>query len=289
MSKKILAALLILALVCCSKKGHIVIASKNFSEQVILGELLAQQIERRTGLTVDRKLNLGGTFICHKALVAGEIDAYVEYTGTALTAILKREPKTNSADVYKEVRDAYLKMFHLQWTEPLGFNNTFAMIVRGQDARTDGIRTISQAAPYAPRWIAGFGYEFMERKDGFPGLAAAYGLKFSQPPKVMDLTLTYKALAGKQLDFIAGNSTDGLISKLDLFVLEDDKHYFPPYDAAPVIRERTLKEYPAIRGALKELGGTISEDTMRKMNYEVDGEHRDVKKVVADFLAGIRK
>ena len=199
MKKKFLLLFLVFLSVLCGKTDHIVIASKNFSEQVLLGEILAQQIERRTGLIVDRKLNLGGTFICHKALVAGEIDGYVEYTGTALTAILKRDPMTDSATVYKTVRDAYEQMFHLTWTESLGFNNTFAMIIRGEDARKDGIQTISQAAPFAPHWTAGFGYEFMERKDGFPGLASTYGLKFSQPPKVMDLTLTYKAVAGKQL------------------------------------------------------------------------------------------
>jgi osmoprotectant transport system substrate-binding protein len=282
--RRVLLILLIVSSICCSGSDKIVVASKNFSEQVILGELIAQQIERRAHLPVERKLNLGGTFICHNAIVAGQIDAYVEYTGTALTAILKRNPMNDPSAVYKEVQQAYRKQYALEWTPPLGFNNTFAMIIRADDAKRLGIRTLSEAAKFTPQWKAGFGYEFMERKDGFPGLAAAYGLKFPDPPKVMDLTLTYKAVAEHKVDFIAGNSTDGLISKLNLFVLEDDKHYFPPYQAAPVIRMETLKKYPRVAEALQELSGKISEEQMRAMNYEVDGEHKDVKQVVARFL-----
>jgi len=280
--------LLLLLCVSCSDKHGIVIGSKNFSEQVILGELFAQYIEEATGVPVERKLNLGGTFVCHKAMTAGELDLYVEYTGTALTAILKRPPRSDPEAVYQEVKQAYHDQFHLEWTEPLGFNNTFAIIIRGDEARRLGIKTISQAAQYTPQWKAGFGYEFMERKDGFPGLAQTYGLKFADPPKVMDLTLTYRAAAEKHVDFIAGNSTDGIISKLDLVVLEDDKHYFPPYEAAPVVREETLQKTPGLREALKKLGGKISEDQMRTLNYQVDVEHKDVKQVVRDFLKNIK-
>ncbi|HJZ12822.1 MAG TPA: glycine betaine ABC transporter substrate-binding protein [Acidobacteriota bacterium] len=276
-----------LAFYGCAKTDQIVVVSKNFGEQVLLGELLAQHIEKKTGISVQRKLHLGGTFICHEALKSGEADLYVEYTGTALTAILKKAPKTDRDVVYNEVKKAYQDRFDLEWTEPLGFNNTFAIIIRDEEAKRLGIQTISEASRHTPQWKAGFGYEFMERKDGFPGLAAAYGLKFSQPPRVMDLTLTYRAIAEKQVDFIAGNSTDGIISKLKLFVLKDDKHYFPPYDAAPVVRSEVLRRHPQIRTALKELAGKISEEEMRKMNYLVDGEHKDVKVVAADFLKSL--
>jgi osmoprotectant transport system substrate-binding protein len=282
----VLLFLLVCLISSCSRKDKIVVGSKNYSEQVILGELLAQQIEKVTGIPVERNLNLGGTFICHEALISGKIDTYVEYTGTAFTAILKRNPKSDPAEVYRETKAAYQERWKLDWTEALGFNNTFAIIIRGNDARTLHLQTISQAAQYTPKWKAAFGYEFMERKDGYAGLAATYGLKFAKPPGVMDLALTYRAVAEKQVDLIAGNSTDGLISKLDLFVLEDDKHYFPPYQAAPVIRMETLNKFPKVKDALRELGGKISEEQMRNMNYQVDSEHKEVKQVVADFLAG---
>jgi osmoprotectant transport system substrate-binding protein len=281
---KYLSLIVVVLLVCCSQEKKLVIASKNFSEQVILGELLSQYIEQKMKLPVERKLNLGGSFICHKALEAGQIDAYVEYTGTAYTAILKRAPKNDPAAVLAETREAYRKDFDAEWTAPLGFNNTFAMIIRGEDARRLGIRTLSESAKYTPQWKAAFGYEFMERKDGFPGLSQTYGLKFAEQPKIMDLTLTYKAVAEKQVDFIAGNSTDGLIPKLDLFVLEDDKRYFPPYQAAPVVRRETLKKFRGLEETLNQLGGKITEEEMRQMNYAVDVEHRDVKQVVAEFL-----
>jgi len=271
----------------CSRTDRIVVGSKNFTEQVILGELLAQQIEGRTNLRVDRKLNLGGTLICHQALVAGQIDTYVEYTGTALTAVLKEPPSNDSARVYDTVRGAYKNQFGIEWTEPLGFNNTFAIIVRKADAQALKLKTISDAAPQTAHWTAGFGYEFIEREDGYTGLAKTYGLRFPSPPRVMDLGITYKAAAEKQVDFIAGNSTDGLIDALGLVVLEDDKHYFPPYDAVPLVRDAVVAKHPEVRQALKELGGKISEDQMRRLNYAVDGEHKDVKEVVREFLSSL--
>jgi glycine betaine/choline ABC-type transport system substrate-binding protein len=268
---------------CGSSEKSIVVGSKNFTEQVILGELLAQHIEAKTNLKVDRRLNLGGTFVCHQAITAGEIDAYAEYTGTAFTAILKHEPITDPKEVYQRVKQEYISQFGVEWTEPLGFNNTFAIIVRGEDARRLNLNTISQAAQHTPRWRAGFGYEFMERADGFSGLAKAYGLKFAESPRIMDLGLMYRALNEKQVDLVAGNSTDGLIASLDLVVLEDDRHYFPPYEAAPVVRQQTLQRHPELREALRQLGGAISEEDMRRLNYAVDGEHRDVKQVVQEF------
>ena len=286
-SRILCLACIVVSLSACSPAERIVIGSKNFTEQVILGELLAQQIERKTSVPVERKLNLGGGIICHQALVAGQIDAYAEYTGTALTTILKEPPSNDPMTVYERVRSEYKKRFDVDWTEPLGFNNTFAIIVRKSDAAASNLKTISDAAPQTAHWVAGFGYEFIEREDGYPGLVKTYDLRFPKPPRVMDLGLTYKAIAGRQVDFIAGNSTDGLIDALGLVVLEDDKHYFPPYDAVPLVRGAVVMKHPEVREALKELGGKISPDAMRRMNYAVDGEHKDVKEVVREFLAGI--
>ena len=283
---KLLGILLIGLLVSsCSSPDRIVVGSKNFTEQVILGEMLAQQIERTTGLQVDRRLNLGGTLVCHQALIAGQIDTYVEYTGTGLTAILKQPPVNDPARVHEIVKAGYQNQFGVEWAEALGFNNTFAIIMRKADAARLNIRTISDAAPHTATWSAGFGYEFIEREDGYPGLARAYGLRFPSAPRVMDLGLTYRAVADGQIDFIAGNSTDGLIDALGLVVLEDDKHYFPPYDAVPLIRQAVVESHPEVREALRALGGMISAEEMRRLNYAVDGERRDVKEVVREFLA----
>jgi glycine betaine/choline ABC-type transport system substrate-binding protein len=252
---------------------------------VILGELLAQQIERTTHLTVERRLNLGGTFICHQALVAGQIDAYVEYTGTALTAILKKPVSTDAKQVFDTVRKEYQDQFKIEWTEPLGFNNTFVIVVRGDDAQKLNLKTISDAAPFSGKWVAGFGYEFIEREDGYPGLSKLYNLHFPAAPRVMDLGLTYRALASGQVDVIAGNSTDGLIDTLHLLALEDDRHYFPPYDAVPLLREEVARKHPEVRKAFAALAGKITESDMRRLNYQVDGEHRDVAAVVREFLS----
>jgi len=282
--KLIVTLVLIPAVYSCSRPDRIVVGSKNFTEQVILGELIAQQIERQAHLPVDRRLNLGGTLICHQAIVAGQIDTYVEYSGTSLTAILKEPVTSDSRQVYDRVKAVYRDRWNIEWTAPLGFNNTFVIIIRGSDAEKFKVRTISDAASQTTHWTAGFGYEFIERQDGFPGLARLYDLQFPSPPKVMDLGLTYKALASNQVDVIAGNSTDGLIDSLHLFPLEDDKHYFPPYDAVPLIREEVIQKHPEIRKALQDLGGKVSEQDMRRMNYAVDGEHRAVADVVREFL-----
>ncbi len=283
-SKLLCLAMVAAGLWSCSRADRVVVGSKNFTEQVILGEMLAQQIERKTQLPVERKLNLGGTLVCHEALTAGQIDAYVEYTGTGLTAILKEAPVKGSNLAYQAVKAAYKSRFGIEWTEPLGFNNTFAIIVRKSDAEQFRLKTISDAAPRTAGWVAGFGYEFIEREDGYPGLAKTYNLRFPSAPRVMDLGLTYKAVADHQLDLIAGNSTDGLIDALGLVVLEDDKNYFPPYDAVPLVRDAVVMKHPEVREALRALAGRVSEEQMRAMNYAVDGEHKDVKQVVKEFL-----
>src|SRR5580693_291654 len=269
---------------CGSERNTIVVGSKNFSEQALLGEILAQHIEARTHLPVTRRFYLAGSYICQQALLAGRIDTYVEYTGTALTAILHDPLESNPSAVFGRVQSEYQKRFGLEVLPSLGFNNTFAIVVRGEDARRLNLKTISDAAPYTPRWRAGFGYEFMERSDGYPGLARPYGLSFSGAPRILDLGLLYRALLEKQVDLVAGNSTDGLLSARDLVMLEDNKHYFPPYEAVPIVRNDTLARYPEVRTALLELSGKINDAEMRKMNYEVDGEHRDIADVAREFL-----
>lgn len=278
-----IAAVLLAA--ACSGRPSVTVAGKNFTEQDILGEIVAQQIERRTGLAVDRRLHLGGSFVAHEALAAGQVDVYVEYTGTALVAILGQAVVRDADTALARVRAAYRERFGAEWLAPLGFENTFAMIVRARDAERLGIRTLSEAAARAPRWRAGFGYEFIERQDGWPGLSRAYGLALAGAPRVMDLGLTYRAVADSQVDLIAGNSTDGQIEALHLAVLADDRHYFPPYQAAPVARSATLRRYPALRRALEELAGVISDSAMRRMNYLVDVEHQEPSVVARAFLA----
>jgi osmoprotectant transport system substrate-binding protein len=277
---------ILLALTACgpSRENRIVVGSKNFTEQLILGELIAQEIENKTHLPVERRFYLAGTYICHQAILGGRIDIYPEYTGTALTAVLKETPSADREKVYNQVKTEYEKRFNLAVGEPFGFNDTFAIEVRGEDARKLGLQTISQAATYTPNWRAGFGYEFMERPDGYKGLAATYNLHFADNPRIMDLGLLTRALKDKQVDLIAGNTTDGLIPALDLFVLEDDKHYFPPYEAVPIIRQETLRRHPEVKQALDDLAGKISDQEMRQLNYAVDGQHRDVKQVVREFL-----
>jgi osmoprotectant transport system substrate-binding protein len=261
-----------------------VIGSKNFTESLVLGELLAQQIEAHTHLKVERRFYLAGTYICQQAILAGRIDIYPEYTGTALTAILKQKVAGDRTEVYPRVKGEYEAHLGLTLGPPFGFNDTFAMEIRGDDARRLNLKTLSQATAFAPQWRAGFGYEFMERPDGYAGLAAAYGLHFAAPPRIMDLGLLAPALKDHQIDIAAGNATDGLIPALDLFVLEDDRHYFPPYEAVAVIRQQTLQQHPEVAQAVAELGDKISDQEMRNLNYALDGQHRDVKDVAHEFL-----
>ena len=261
----------------------IVVGSKNFTEQVILGEIVAQAIERDTGLPVVRRLNLGGTLICERALASGDIDVYVEYTGTALTAVFRQPAASDPRTVTARVRELYAATGRTLLS-PLGFNNTFAILIRGKDARALALRTIGDAAKVAPRWKAGFGYEFLERPDGYAGLARAYGLRFGEPPRVMDLTLTYRALASGQVDLIAGDATAGLIAALDLFQLEDDRQYFPPYDAVPVARSEMLLRHPEVRRALDGLGGRITAEAMRWMNAAADAGREDPAAIARRFL-----
>jgi osmoprotectant transport system substrate-binding protein len=254
------------------------------TEQAVLGELLAQRIERAAHLPVERRFYLAGTYICHQALLAGRADLYVEYTGTALTAVVKDPPMTGAQAVFDRVRSEYASRWGLVVLPSLGFDNSFAVVVRGDDARRYRLSTLSAAAAQTPHWRLGIGYEFMERPDGYAGLVKAYGFKFREPPRFMDLGLLYRALEEHQVDVVVGNSTDGLIAALGLVALDDDRQYFPPYDAVPVVRQEALREFPGLREALTGLAGRITADDMRRMNYAVDGQHRDAAEVVGEFL-----
>jgi glycine betaine/choline ABC-type transport system substrate-binding protein len=283
---RLTAALAAAALLGCGKtKPDLVVGSKNFTESLLLGELAAQQIERRLHTPVTRRLSLGGTLLAHEALVAGKLDLYPEYTGTALTGVLKEAPAGDAAAVLRQVSDAYRARFHLEWLKPLGFDDTFAMVIRGADARAEKLTTLSEAARRPSGWALGVGYEFLTRPDGLPGLQKVYALPLREPPRSMDLGLLYRALEEKQVDMVAANATDGLLSVKDFAVLADDKRFFPPYEAAYVVRAAALERVTGLRAALEELSGALDAKTMRSLNQEVDGAHRRPADVVAAFLA----
>ncbi len=286
MRPALLLCVLLAATGCAPPRAdHPVIGAKNFTEQVVLGELMAQEIEAHTQLKVERRFYLAGSYICQQALMAGRIDAYPEYTGTALTAILKQPLDRDPDRVLRTVKDLYQQKYQIDVLPPLGFENTFAMVVRGEDARRLQLSTLSQAARYAPGWRLGVGYEFEERPDGLKGLSAAYNLRFKDSPRVMDLGLLYRALNANQVDIVAGNSTDGAIAAFGLKVLADDRHYFPPYQAVPIVRDVALRRWPPMRDALLLLSGRVTADDIRAMNEAVDGQHRDPAEVVRAFRA----
>ena len=277
--------LTLIALTACAppRSSHIVIGAKNFTEQVLLGELLAQEIEASGGGPVERRFWLAGSYLCQQALLSDRIDAYVEYTGTALTAILKQPLNRDPAQVDATITRLYAQRYSIRVFPSLGFNDTFAMVIRGDDARRLHLRTITDIAPLAPKWRLGVGYEFAERPDGLRGLSAAYHLHFLGDPRTMELGLLYRSLAAHQVDIVAGNSTDGAIRALDFTALDDNLHYFPPYEAVPLVREDSLRRWPQIAIALNRLANKITADDMRAMNLAVDAQHRDPADVVRNF------
>ena len=272
----------------CGSGPRVVVGSKNFAEQLLLGEIAAQQIERRLNIRVERKLQIGGTMLAHEALVKGDIDVYPEYTGTALTAVLKQQVNADPALVLDEVRSGY-KKWGLRWMDPLGFDDTFAMMVTRQDADERHIHTLSEAGAYSPGWKLGAGYEFVERPDGLAGLKKAYGLKLRENVRTMDLGLLYAALDQHQVDLAAANFTDGQLSDKKFVALKDDKHYFPPYQAAFVVREASLQRVPGLEAALKELSGALTTEEMRNLNHQLEGLHQPGPKVAAEWLARLKK
>ncbi len=269
---------------CVSHKDQLSVGSKNFTEQLILGEILKQSLEGVCHMSVDGRFYLAGTYICQQAILSRRIDTYVEYTGTALAAILKQTASGDSQAVYEQVKREYTQRLHLDVMPSLGFNNSFAMVMRGDEARRLGLTTLSQLAPIAPKLRLGVGYEFLERQDGYKGLVATYNLHFAESPRVMDLGLLYRALQNNSVNIVAGNNTDGLIKALDFVVLEDDKHYFPPYDAVPIVNPALFTKCPQAKEVFTKLAGSITADRMRAMNYAVDGEKKDAAEVAKEFL-----
>jgi len=281
--------LLLIALLttACSSSPRIVVGSKNFTEQVVLGEVVAQQIERRLGVEVDRKLDLGGTLLAHEALRGGSIDLYPEYTGTALTAILKQPIVRDAKTAFGTVSQGY-RAWGIEWLPPLGFNDSFAMVVRTDMARAQNLRNLSDAARRPQPWRLGVGYEFTQRPDGLAGLVKTYGLHLEGQPVAMDLGLLYPALRSQKVEMAAANATDGMLAHREFTVLDDDLHYFPPYECAILIRADTLQRFPRLKETLAELSGRISDASMRQMNELVDVEHKSATEVARDFLAAIK-
>jgi len=280
-----LVLILCAALAACSApRPAIVVGSKNFTEQVILGEIVAAQIERRLGVPVERKLNLGGTLLAHEALRSGAIDLYPEYTGTALTQILRRPIERDAETVRRAVADGY-RPWHIAWLAPLGFNDTFAMVVLAARAREHGVHTLSDAARQS--WKLGVGYEFTQRPDGLKGLVATYGLRLDGDPVTMDLGLLYAALRTNAIDMAAANATDGMLGRDEFLVLDDDRHYFPPYECAIALRDDTAQRFPGLEAALRALSGKIDDAAMRRMNAQVDVEHRAPAEVAREFVQGL--
>jgi glycine betaine/choline ABC-type transport system substrate-binding protein len=280
---------LLLWLAGCASSGAkhtITVGSKNFTEQVVLGEIVAQHLEHRLHQTVQRRLNLGGTLLAHEAVLNGGIDLYPEYTGTALAAVLKQPLNTDPATVLSNVRSAYASQFHVDWLDPLGIDDSFAMVISGAEARAKRLNTLTDAAASGQSWKLGVGYEFEQRTDGLAALNKAYSLKWSGSPKTMDLGLLYKALEQNQVTMIAANATDGLLSKMDLKLLADDKHAFPPYQVCIAARQDSMRDTTGLREALSELSGKFTNQKMQELNFEVDGRHRPVAEVAAGFLKG---
>jgi osmoprotectant transport system substrate-binding protein/osmoprotectant transport system permease protein len=264
-----------------ASQTRVIVGSKDFTESIILAEIVSQLLEKQ-GVPVERRYEMVGN-VPHESLISGQLDLYPEYTGTAFTAILHHPPLTDPRAVYAQVKKEYDEKFGVEVSPPLGFENTFAMLIRGSDARQLKLTRISDIRPYAPKWRAGFGQDFMSRADGYPGFSKAYGLKFAET-REMDLSLTYIALSSKQVDLIAGNSTEGRIAKLDLVQLEDDKHYFPPYEAVYLVGKQSMTRVPTLRNILDTLQGHLSTDEMRLLNYEVDGNKKNPREVVQQWL-----
>jgi len=285
---KICGCLIFFALLaaCSRPQKTIIVGSKNFTEQVLLGEIISQRLENHLpGVRIERRLNLGGTLLAHQALIAKEIDLYPEYTGTAFTNVLKlTDPTTDAAVVLERVRNEYSTKMRLEWLDPLGFNNTFAMAVRGADARARHLATLSDAAADPKGFVLGAGYEFLQRPDGYGMLNQAYAIDWTSAPKSMDLGLVYTALTQNKVSMVAGSATDGMLSALDITVLKDDKQAFPPYQACIVVRADALAAYPVLRDVLGQLSGKFSTDSMQKLNFEIDGKHRQVRDVAREFL-----
>ena len=289
MKKKLIAALLASVLLapalsaCSSSAKKVTIGSMYFTENKLLAEMEAQLIEKNTDISVERKFNMDGSPICFQALKSGQVDIYPEYTGTALMTLLKLPVDSDPDSVYKTVSDEFEKQFQLSWLEPLGFNNTYAVAVTQEYAEKNNLKTVSDLVPLSKGLVFGGEHQFFDRNDGYDGLIKTYGLAFKETSK-MDVSLKYQALSQNKIQATDAFTTDGQLKALKLVCLEDDKHFFPPYYAAPVVRDDALKKYPELKDVLNKLGGQIDETTMQELNYKVDNEKQSVGSVATDFL-----
>jgi osmoprotectant transport system substrate-binding protein len=290
--KKTLAGIVVFLSLCgCARhESHpaIRVGSKNFTEQVVLGEIVAQHLEHRLHRSVERDVNLGGTLLAHQALLSHQIDLYPEYTGTALAAVLKDPIDSDPAAVLARVRAEYRRRFQIEWLDPLGIDDSFAMVVSGSEARAHKLETLTDASKASEPWVLGVGYEFEQRADGLAALENTYGLRWQGKPRTMDLGLLYKAMEQGQVTMIAANATDGMLSKMDLKVLRDDRHAFPPYQVCIAVRQDSMRAASGLREALLELSGKFTNQQMQNLNFQVDAQHRPVADVAADFLRQAR-
>ncbi len=268
----------------CARQRPVRIGTKVFTEQLVLGEILAQHLQKQLNIPVERKFGIGDTTLVHQALQANEIDLYPEYTGTALISILKLDPIPEPSVVLERCRQEYRNRMAAEWMEPLGFDNSFAMVIRAEDARAQNLTTITDAERSAAGWRLGTGFEFQMRRDGLSNLNRNYKLPWRGPARVMALSMLYDALQKKSIDMAAANVTDGLLKSFGTQILRDDKNVFPPYQAAVVVRQDALSAVSGLEGALRQLSGRIPEDTMRQLNFEVDGKHRPPRDVAQEWL-----
>jgi osmoprotectant transport system substrate-binding protein len=268
----------------CSGKDSVTIGSKDFGENIVLGEMFAQLIEKHSDLSVDRKLNMGGTFICFEAIQKGDIDIYPEYTGTALTAQLKLDVISDPDEAYRVVAEEFDRQFGVKWLDPFGFNNTYTLAVTDAVYQQYGIETYSDLAEISEGLVFGAEHEFFDRQDGFDGLVEVYNMTFKGEPKKMNVSLKYQAIGNGDMDVTDAFATDGPIKQYNLKVLEDDKGFFPPYYAAPIVRKETLDKHPELEGILNMLAGRIDDEAMTELNYRIDVESHDIEVVAKDFL-----
>lgn len=266
-----------------AESGKIVVGSKNFNESILLGELMAQLIEEKMDIEVERKLNLGGTLVCFQALKNGDLDVYADYTGTSLMAILKKPIESDPDKVYNMVQEAYNKEYNIKWLKPFGFNNTYALVVRQDTAEQYNLKTSSDLAKVSDKLVFGTDQEFMNRQDGLKGLKEAYGIKFSEE-KAMETALRYQAIANENIDVTNIFATDGELIKYNLSILEDDKNFFPPYYCAPNVNMKTLEKYPELEEVLNLLAGQITDEEMQHLNYLVAVEGKSKEEVAKNFL-----
>ncbi|WP_283675580.1 glycine betaine ABC transporter substrate-binding protein [Butyricicoccus sp. Marseille-Q5471] len=268
----------------CSSADKIVIGSKDFSENSLLGEMFAQLVEAKTDIKVDRKLNLGGTFVCFEAIKNGDIDIYPEYTGTGLTAQLKMDVISDQDEAYRVVAEEFNKQFDIKWLSPLGFNNTYTLAVTDKVYQQYGVKTFSDLAKISNNLVFGAEHEFFDRQDGYDGLVEKYSMKFKGEPKKMNVSLKYQAIGNGDMDVTDAFATDGAIKQYNLKVLTDDMGFFPPYYAAPIIKNATLEKHPELEDILNALANVIDDAAMTDLNYKVDVEGKDVAKVAKEFL-----